>query len=113
MVLGIIGGVIQFMINTTLYIGTIGLIATGIAIYTKPDINSFDNNYDQYIRVKTQKHISSSNIVSNVASSVSRLALNVEHKDYILIRTAKITRPENGPLFIGALNQWFCIQDNN
>ncbi|VBB18973.1 hypothetical protein YASMINEVIRUS_1505 [Yasminevirus sp. GU-2018] len=107
MVLDLIGNVVSFAVNTTLYVVSFSVVVGGVTIYTKPDTKSFDDSYDQYIKSKAQRHAPGvPGVVGSVISSGLRTVSNVEHNDCIFFRTARVTRPEHGPVFIGALGQW-------
>jgi len=88
------------------------LIGSGIvaAICTKPDINSFDVFYDQYMKSMMTKNCKS-NLVGKVLGKIAKNLTSVNHHDYVLFRFSRITDPKNGPIFIGAFNQWFCVHN--
>lgn len=123
MVMSLIGSTISFMVNTTLFL----TVMAGVAIYTKPNEDSFDKYHRQHIASVTRERINGPQVVNDVVSGIlsvgSRVASKVAYDDFILFKTATVTYPtsqtatataaaaaEGGPIFIGALGQWFCIR---
>ena len=114
MVFDLIGSAVSFVVKTTLYVVSFGVVVGGVVIYTKPDTKSFNESYDQYIKSKAQQNVPGmSGVVGSVFSSGLRSVSNVEHNDCVFFRTATVTRPEHGPVFVGALGQWFCVQEKS
>lgn len=118
----IITGTLQ-LIGTTIKYGLLtAVITAGIAVATKPSLDTFDPYFKSYIKGKLEETgevnkkvgIFSSIVSEGISWGANKMAKK-QTKDLILLRAVNvrydIDNKNQDMVFIGLFNGWYCYQE--